>query len=284
MEFALQGVFPDGRRSVVPLPASGQILAGHVSSADIVIEDAYVADIHFRIDCNNDVFLISDAESPNGTIINGLRLRQSFLFHGDVVCVGQSFLRLSAMIRGVPAKSILAGPPAAPSLDVVQTSLTSFVKEFCSFAILDGAIDPGVLAFLKEGGAFFQSLYEGEPAAHIAPFGPFLVDLSTSPHLLPHLILRGWGKSWGIYLRSAQTFHEVRHHLRSLLLVDAAGEKALFRFYDPRVLPIFLDTAAAEQCAEFFGLIEAFVLETFRTGELVIFSNSGKKITKSLIA
>jgi hypothetical protein len=270
MRFVLHASSPGGKNSLFALPSKGRILIGRHSPADIVIDDQFISGSHCSIECSNGIFTLTDTESRNGTLVNGLRLRQAVLQHGDAICAGQSFLKLTAMIDETLAKPILTGCPPGRSNE--QNMLITAIRGACSFALLDSAVDPGVLELLKEGGAFFQSLYEGEQAIPIARFGPFLVDLSKAPHLLPHLILSGWGKSWGIYVRTAQSFQELRHHLRTLLLVDLAGERAIFRFYDPRVLPLFLRTATQEQRAKMFGPVEGFVLETGRTGAPMLFS------------
>jgi hypothetical protein len=73
----------------------------------------------------------------------------------------------------------------------------------------------------------------------------------------------GWGKSWGVYLTCEKPFEEVRKHLRHYLTVELEGEKkrVLFRFYDPRVLRVFLPTCTPEDASEFFGPIRKFGLE-----------------------
>jgi hypothetical protein len=67
---------------------------------------------------------------------------------------------------------------------------------------------------------------------------------------------------WGVLLQSTADFKSVYLHLKKFLLVKTeAGEKLYFRFYDPRVLPTFLETADEAQLATFFGLIHKFILE-----------------------
>ncbi len=78
-----------------------------------------------------------------------------------------------------------------------------------------------------------------EPLTHF-------VVLSTLPH-------------WGILLRSTAPLAAVRQHLRRFLVVGTHdGGELYFRFYDPRVLSVFLPTCSAEQLDIFFGPIEAY--------------------------
>lgn len=278
MQYALQAKSPGGLRSVVSLPESGQIAIGRLAPADLVIDDPFLSRAQYTLNCNHGSFSLSDAGSTNGTLVNGLRLRQSPLRHGDAVCAGQSFFRLTALVEDAPAAPVLAGP--CDHLSAAHLQLATIIRDIYSFALLDGAREPAVLELLKMGGAFFQSLYEGEQGLALAPFGPFLVDLATAPDLLSHLIARGWGNSWGMYVRTAQAFQELRHHLRTLLLVDVEGEQAIFRFYDPRVLPIVLAVSTSAQRAEIFGEIEEFAVEASEGAEILILSQPGQKLRK----
>jgi hypothetical protein len=130
------------------------------------------------------------------------------------------------------------------------------------YAILDAARDPLVLARLSGCGEEHQSLYEGPKAARNADVAPYLVALPPGTPFLETLARDGWGQSWGVYLTCGRPFREVRKQLRRSLTVETeGGKKLLFRFYDPRVLRVFLPTCTPEESAEFFGPIEAFLVE-----------------------
>ena len=45
------------------------------------------------------------------------------------------------------------------------------------------------------------------------------------------------------------------------MVLTEDGKTLYFRFYDPRVLRMFLPTCAPEQLAEFFGPVESFYVE-----------------------
>ena len=80
---------------------------------------------------------------------------------------------------------------------------------------------------------------------------------------MPFLIKVGWGKSWGVFLDAKVSFPEVRKHLRRFLTVEIeGGQKVLFRFYDPRVMRVFIPSCTSEQRREFFGKIEHVFLES----------------------
>src|SRR5262249_33234382 len=104
--------------------------------------------------------------------------------------------------------------------------------------------------------------YEGPKGEAIAPQGPYLVSLPKASSFLAKLVKEGWGNSWGLFLTSAAPFADVRKHFRHFLEVRLPDNKVvLFRFYDPRVLRIFLPTCTREETAEFFGPIRSFLME-----------------------
>ena len=143
------------------------------------------------------------------------------------------------------------------------------------FAILDAARDEKILATLlfETAPDTYQSLFEGLRAQKLIKVSPYLVQLSGQPQLLKTLIEKGWGNSWGIYLTGKQPFHSLLEHLRGLMNVTLEdGRKAFFRFYDPRVLRVFLTVCNQEQGREFLGSIESYWMEGKNPKQLLQFS------------
>jgi hypothetical protein len=100
-----------------------------------------------------------------------------------------------------------------------------------------------------------------------------LIELPKGSPFLERLVRDGWGESWGVYLTSDAPFEELRKHLRRFLTVELEGGKAvLFRFYDPRVLSVFLPTCTPRERAEFFGPIRRYLVESDAGGEALEFA------------
>ena len=111
------------------------------------------------------------------------------------------------------------------------------------YAVLDAARDLKALNWPKESGEEYQSLYDGDSARDLEMFAPYLVRFSKPSPLLRKLVAKAWGHSWGIYLTSAASFPDLRKHFRHFLMAEIEGGKtAYFRFYDPRVLRVYLPT------------------------------------------
>lgn len=270
LDYALTLRLREGQLLDIPLPAVGMLCIGREAPADVVLPDTFLSRVHLELHCHNGVFGLKDADSRNGTWVNGVAVKESVLRHGDAIFAGGTFFRLTAVANGnmgAPLLSAASLPPLLPW----QDKLTKAIQPQCAFAILDGAISPQVLELMKRSGNRFQSLYEGPAAVELAPDGPFLVDLKSCPLLLPHLIQLGWAKFWGVFLESSATFEVLRRQLRKSLLVKAEdGSSLLFRFYDPRVLSIYLRSCPATERTEFFGVIASFLTETPAPRELLL--------------
>lgn len=131
------------------------------------------------------------------------------------------------------------------------------------FAILDGARDRSISRRLRASDLRYQSLYEGEAGEELAPFGPYLVALPRDAQFLEPWLQEAWGKSHGVYFTSGEAFASVRRHLRRFLMVQLEdGRNVYFRFYDPRVLRLFLPECTYEEWISFFGSIDSYLIES----------------------
>jgi Domain of unknown function (DUF4123) len=89
----------------------------------------------------------------------------------------------------------------------------------------------------------------------------------------------GWGNAWGVFFSSSAQLETLRKHFRMFLRVtDEAGRRLLFRFYDPRVLSIYLPTCNNEELTTIFGPIDRFVVEKGEGAEAVEYRFSGVRL------
>lgn len=148
------------------------------------------------------------------------------------------------------------------------------------FAILDAAREPEVLDGIEGCDAEHASLYEGEPAEDLAEVAPYLVRLPAGSAFLSAIVSKGWGRSWGIFLTCDRPFEDVRRHLRHFLKAEFEGQGVvLFRFYDPRVLRVFLPTCTPAQAKEVFGPVSSFLAEGRRGETLLRFRADGTAVS-----
>lgn len=254
MDFVLEVRPPEDEMYYVTLPQSGTLTVGREAPADVVVRDRFLSRSHFQLQCADMLHVLTDPGSCNGTFVNGMRARECQLKPRDAIHAGRTVFRVAVVMNG---KVLLDHLPESPGeLLPWQTKLITALEAACSFVVLDGAISPAVRDLLNQAGVFYQSLYEGEQTGDLAAFGPYLAEIQKGGKLMPFLIKVGWGRSWGVFLETKMEFAETRKHLRHFLIVDIeGGKRVLFRYYDPRVMRVFLPTCNAEQRKEFFGQI-----------------------------
>lgn len=150
------------------------------------------------------------------------------------------------------------------------------------FAILDGAANPKLLDYLYRLRPPFECLYRGELQPDMAEVAPYLVLLEPDSEFCNWILRQGWGKHWGILAFAESSLAEMRRHLRRFLTVHTEqGKPLLFRFYDPRVLRVYLPTCTAGELAEFFGPVSEFVTESESPGEFLKFAFTDGKLKQS---
>jgi Domain of unknown function (DUF4123) len=145
------------------------------------------------------------------------------------------------------------------------------------FAILDGASIPDLLKQVYEKKPNYLCLYRGQLEPDMAVVAPYVVELKADAPFTEWVLSEGWGKHWGIFAVSREELKIMRRHLRSLLQVkDHTGRQLNFRYYDPRVLRVYLPTCNAEELKLFFGPISFLALEGADASEMLRFSNDGE--------
>ncbi|MEO6253866.1 MAG: DUF4123 domain-containing protein [Ferruginibacter sp.] len=131
-----------------------------------------------------------------------------------------------------------------------------------NFILLDAAKMEGNLYEAIQRNNDQASLYRGTSEEELADVAPYLFKLESGSDFEKWYKENGWGNGWGIPIYSTFKFEETYHHFRKFLLVKTEdGEQLYFRFYDPRVLRIFLPTCDEKQLKEFFGPVHHFICE-----------------------
>ena len=130
------------------------------------------------------------------------------------------------------------------------------------YALLDASREPSVLKVILESKEEYQSLYEGPQGAQLAHFAPYLIRVPEKSSLLDALVQQAWSKSWGVFVTCDKPLKDLRTHFRHFLTVKLPdGQQVYFRYYDPRVLRLFLPTCLLEETTQFFGPVKHFLME-----------------------
>ena len=94
---------PDGSSTTVrlkELPHAPPVTIGRGKDATVVVDDEKCSRIHCAIRYWDDIFVIRDMNSSNGTYLNGETIDVAKLNPGDVVKIGDTELRASASGSG----------------------------------------------------------------------------------------------------------------------------------------------------------------------------------------
>ena len=77
----------------------------------------------------------------------------------------------------------------------------------------------------------------------------------------------------------------LRHHFRQFSMVELPDRKQVyFRFYDPRVLRVFLPTCTAEETKQFFGPVKHYRMEDENPEMLLEFASSGHALARKMVS
>ena len=132
------------------------------------------------------------------------------------------------------------------------------------YAIFDAARVEEMPAqlFELEDDPEYVSLFLGTPQEELVDVAPYLIRLDAESPFLAWWMDEGLGQSWGIFFTSDADFDELVEHFQGLLNVeDPDGNELFFRYYDPRVLRVFLPTCNAGELMEVFGPVNLFIVD-----------------------
>jgi pSer/pThr/pTyr-binding forkhead associated (FHA) protein len=296
----------------IPLNPGKPLRVGRTSKGDYTFpDDRLMSGVHLVLECDENACRIRDV-STNGTFVNGKRITHADLMNGDKIVAGQTrfsvrfekddveapprssqpapFAPLPQRIAPLPVAPLPPPRLAAPVLPAPvkiepppvpatpQERLLALLRGELQplYALLDAAVEPDVLKVLYESKEERQSLFEGVLGARLVHFAPHLVRLPKESPLLETLVQKAWGKNWGIYIACARPLAELRAHLRQFLEVRVPGNREMhFRYYDPRILRVFLPTCLPDEINQFFGPVKYFVTEDKNPDVLLRFSNNG---------
>ncbi len=155
------------------------------------------------------------------------------------------------------------------------------------YAILDAArnenIYPAVMDFDGEYSCLYR-IHGGIPEA-LAKAAPYLIKLQPEDPFTTRLISEGWGDSWGIFLESGASLDELKLHFRKFLMAkDEDGNEIYFRYYDPRVLRLYLPTCNEAELEIVFGPVDVFMVESEDADTMIYYSSDGSKLVEDTVS
>ena len=151
-----------------------------------------------------------------------------------------------------------------------------------AWMIVDSARDPRIFGLLLESYLEYACLYSGFVPPALETAAPYLVRLEYEDRRSRLFLDHAWGNSWGVFLKCDTRLDSLRRHLRGFLTVQGPnGDRLLFRYYDPRVLRLYLPSCTGEDLRRVFGPIERFWTETESPDTLLTFGFDGSRLLAS---
>lgn len=150
-----------------------------------------------------------------------------------------------------------------------------------AYWLLDGARDPGIANLVMGSGLDYACLFSGPLHPRLEAAAPYLVRLEPDVPATGRLLLQGWGKAWGVFALAAPDVElsQLRLHFKKFLRVKTEeGKELAFRFYDPRVLTVYLPTCTASEYTTFLGPLSCLLAETDHGNAMRSFTLAGDSV------
>jgi hypothetical protein len=155
------------------------------------------------------------------------------------------------------------------------------------FTVLDGASVEQLPQLLWKHKPQNVCLYRGELEPDMAAVAPYLVKLEFDHRFTKLVCEKGWGKHWGIFVITPAEvdMRTLRQHFRRFLMVlSPEGKSIYFRYYDPRVLRVYLPTCNAEEMKTVFGPVSSYIVEDEDSSVMLRLSSDSEKVRTEKIS
>ena len=150
---------------------------------------------------------------------------------------------------------------------------TQKYDDFSIYTILDTARDDRIYKAIVNFHGECICLFRGSLARQLASVAPYLIKLNKDDPFTYWLLSHGWGESWGIFIKTRGTLKELRSHFRKFLMVyDEEGRPLYFRYYDPRVLRVYLPSCNEKDLKTLFGPVNYYLMENQDEKKLIEFA------------
>ncbi len=142
------------------------------------------------------------------------------------------------------------------------------------YALLDAARDPRIFHAIGTSGLDYECLFSGKLPRVLAMAAPYIVSLDPDAEFTKMLLNQGWGSSWGVFASSDAGFEDLRKHFRKFLKVvdKSTGKSLFFRFYDPRVLRVYLPTCSSDELRQVLEPVRRCFVERENPAEMAVYS------------
>jgi len=138
------------------------------------------------------------------------------------------------------------------------------------YAFVDSARNDEVFKYFLTDNIEYRSLFHGKMDIKFFGVSGFLLECKKDSILLNWLTTETWGNSYSIFFVSKAAFDDVLRHFQKFNRVYLEDDDVVyFRYYDPRVLRVYLPTCNSKEIKTFFGETESFFMDKLNPGIVI---------------
>lgn len=144
-----------------------------------------------------------------------------------------------------------ANPQVAATMAHLRAQTLRLGDRHSLYALVDGAHEPFIHRRILLSGGTYRCLYRGHLSSSHQEMAPYLVLLDAARTTTQWILEEGIPNHWVSFFAATHDIDFLQNHFRKFLTVQREdGRKLYFRFYDPRVIPLFAGTDIWDQVCE----------------------------------
>lgn len=145
--------------------------------------------------------------------------------------------------------------------EALKTLLDAGPKGTKTYALMDCALDSTIYPTIQASGCPNQKLYGESWQSGLADIAPHVVELTSSAKFSTELLTWDWYGNWGYFVQSTTSLSDLAQSFADLTTAKlSSGEEVFFRFFDPRVIRVFLAQASKNDLQSVFAKAERLVV------------------------
>jgi|GEM_PF-3260476 len=141
-----------------------------------------------------------------------------------------------------------------------------------TYVIIDAIHRPDITVLFEGFELDWRCLWKGDSADKYALQAPYIAELKEDNEFTDWLLTQGFGKGWGIFLRSYFSIDELTHHLRKFNQVYSEVDKTwfMFRYYSPAAITQVLPYLPGQDFVEFMRPINQLMSEVTEKSLVIV--------------
>ncbi len=155
------------------------------------------------------------------------------------------------------------------TLEVIRSNTPTICP---TYVIIDAIHRPDITVLFEGYNLDWRCLWKGESAEKFALHAPYIAQLKEDNEFTDWLLSQGFGKGWGIFLRSYYSINELTNHLRKFNQVYSDVDKIwlMFRYYSPVAIKQVLPYLPGNDFIDFMRQINQLMSEVSEKSLMII--------------